>query len=98
MVSFDPHDSTIPQLLKDRIASWATDIPRLQYYQYGPINKYLNLKFPDQMVKPQGLIRPAMSQDAVEVAVGDDLEQDGLCDVGDTSLISIDSTGTFHLM
>jgi hypothetical protein len=86
MVEFDPNDDKIPQKLRDRFTSWVNELPRLQYSQYGPINKYLNLKFPDAMVKPQGLMRPIMSALEVDMAVG----EDGLDDVGN---ISIDSTG-----
>ena len=86
MIDFDPNDDNIPQKLRNRFASWDTKVPRLQYSQYGPINKYLNLKFPDAMVKPQGLMRPIMSEHEVEIEVGDD----GLSDVGN---VSIDSTG-----
>ena len=95
MVDFDPDDSNIPQKLHNRFTSWAAEVPRLQYSQYGPIDKYLNLKFPDAMVKPQGLIRPIMSEEEVEIVVGmDGLGEDGLLDVGNTSIVSIDSTGT----
>jgi hypothetical protein len=96
MVDFDLDDGNIPQKLRNRFTSWATEVPRLQYSQYGPIDKYLNLKFPDAMVKPQGLIRPIMSEEEVEIVVGMDglVGEDGLLDVGNTSIISIDSTGT----
>jgi hypothetical protein len=95
MVDFDPDDGNIPQKLRNRFTSWATEPPRLQYSQYGPIDKYLNLKFPGAMVKPQGLIRPIMSVQEVEMVVGMDglVGEDGLLDVGNTSIISIDSTG-----
>lgn len=94
MVDFDPDDGNIPQKLRNRFTSWAAEVPRLQYSQYGPIDKYLNLKFPDAMVKPQGLIRPIMSEEEVEIVVGmDGLGEDGLLDVSNTSIISIDSTG-----
>ena len=43
MVDFDPDDNNIPQKLRNRFLSWETDVPRLQYSQYGPINKYLTL-------------------------------------------------------
>jgi hypothetical protein len=86
MVDFDPNDHNIPQILRNRFTSWVTAVPRLQYSQYGPINKYLNLKFPDAMVKPQGLMRPIMSEREVEIVVG----EEGLLDVGN---VSIDSTG-----
>jgi len=43
-------------------------------------------------VKPQGLIRPIMSEDdVVDVLVG----EDGLFDVGNASIVSIDSTGQY---
>ncbi len=93
MVDFDPDDGNIPQKLRNRFISWATDVPRLQSSQYGPIDKYLNLKFPDAMVKPQGLIHPIMSVDEAEVAVKLEDLADGLSDVGNSSIISIDSTG-----
>lgn len=84
MVRFDPHDNKISQILRERIEHWDTELPRLQHHQYGPFNKYLNDKFPDQMVKPQGLIRPIREgNDAV-------VDNYGLQD-GD---ISMDSTGT----
>lgn len=84
MVNFDPNDHKVPQKLRDRINTWHTNPPRLQYSQYGPINKYLNLKFPDAMVKPQGLIRPILE---VQQATGGD----GLSD--EAGNISVDSTG-----
>jgi hypothetical protein len=87
MVDFDPNDDKIPQKLRNRFIRWNTDVPRLQYSQYGPINKYLNLKFPDAMVKPQGLMRPIVLEHKLEL----EFEEDGLGDVGN---ISIDSTGT----
>lgn len=95
MVDFDPDDDNIPQKLRNRIISWSTEVPRLQYSQYGPINKYLNLKFPDAMVKPQGLIRPILSEREVQIRVGEDglVGEDGELDVGNVSGISIDSTG-----
>lgn len=95
MVDFDPDDANIPQKLRNRFTNWATDVPRLQYSQYGPINKYLSLKFPDAMVKPQGLIRPIRPDNEREVTVEMDGllgpgEEDSLLDVGNTS---VDSTG-----
>ena len=86
MVYFDPNVNNIPQKLRNRFESWGTEVPRLQYLQYGPMDKYLNLKFPDAMVKPQGLMRPIMSEREVEIEVA----EDGLGDVGN---VSIDSTG-----
>ena len=94
MVDFDPDDGNIPQKLRNRFCSWATDVPRLQYSQYGPIDKYLNLKFPHAMVKPQGLIRPIMSEDEVVRAVEQEGLEEDLPDVGNSSIVSIDSTGT----
>ena len=87
MVTFDPGDVKIPDKLRERIVGWDVKAPRLQYSQYGPINKYLNLKFPDAMVKPQGLMRPIRSND-VEIVV--DLEDDMGDEVGN---LSVDSTG-----
>lgn len=87
MVEFDPMDDRIPQKLRDRFVCWNTKLPRLQYSQYGPINQYLNLKFPDAMVKPQGLIRPIMQP--VQPEPGPE-QDDGLDDIGN---VSIDSTG-----
>ncbi|KIL68280.1 hypothetical protein M378DRAFT_196726 [Amanita muscaria Koide BX008] len=96
-VDFDPDDDNIPQKLRNRFLSWMTEVPRLQYSQYGPINKYLTLKFPDAMVKPQGLMRPIMTEREVQIVVGQDgiLGEDGLLDVGNISDISIDSTGQY---
>jgi hypothetical protein len=61
------------------------EVPRLQYSQYGLMDKYLNLKFPDAMVKPQGLMHLIMSEREVEIKVGDD----GLSDVVNISINSI---------
>ena len=72
--------TTFPETLES-FASWDTEDS-----QYGLMDKYLNLKFPDAMVKPQGLMHPIMSEHEVEIKVGDD----GLGDVGN---VSIDSTG-----
>ena len=88
MVDFDPNDDNIPQKLQNCFASWDTQVPRLQYLQYGPMDKYLNLKFLDTMVKPQGLMHLIMSECELEIEVGDD----GLSDVGN---VSIDSMGAF---
>ncbi|KZP03020.1 hypothetical protein FIBSPDRAFT_905331 [Athelia psychrophila] len=94
MVQFDPTDEKIPQILRDRIVSWDTEVPRLQFSQYGPIDKYLNLKFPNGMVKPQGLMRPIVQHvepdPGAEQGQGDGL--DWLDDVGD---VSMDSTGQY---
>jgi hypothetical protein len=49
------------------------------------MDKYLNLKFPDAMVKPQGLMHLIMSEREVEIKVGDD----GLSDVVNISINSI---------
>jgi hypothetical protein len=99
MVDFDPDDDKIPQKLRKRIISWASDVPRLQFSQYGPINKYLSLKFPGAMVKPQGLIRPIMSERELEIAVEVKNEglmgEDGALDAGNASYVTMDSTGTF---
>ena len=94
MFDFDPDDDAIPQKLRNRFISWTTEVPRLQYAQYGPINKYLNLKFPDAMVKPQGLIRPIMTEQEIQINVEQEgmVDENGELDVGD---ISIDSTGVF---
>lgn len=87
MVQFDPSDNRIPQKLRNRFIGWSTNPPRLQFSQYGPFNQYLCLKFPDMMVKPQGLIRPIVPEDDQL----DGAEEDGgLCDLGD---VSMDSTG-----
>ena len=78
MAQFDP-DILIPDCLRQRIESWSRDPPRLQFSQYGPINKYLNLKFPTALVKPQGLMRPIVPHVVVEAERGDD---DGGADDG----------------
>ena len=90
MVDFDPDDDNIPQKLRDRFISWATHVPRLQFSQYGPIDKYLNLKFPDAMVKPQALIRPIVSEAEEETI---DLDEGNLMDIGNSSDVTVDSTG-----
>ncbi|KAI1787970.1 hypothetical protein LXA43DRAFT_1027124 [Ganoderma leucocontextum] len=56
---FDPLDVNIPPVLRERIESWLDDPPSTQFQQYGPINRYLNLKFDhdDHMIKPQALFR-----------------------------------------
>jgi hypothetical protein len=86
MVSFDPSETAIDPELRARIEEWATEVPKLQSSQYGPINKYLNFKFKRGMVKPQALIRPILPEEA---AVGDE-GADGLEDLGN---VSMDSTG-----
>ena len=93
MIDFDPDDDKIPQKLRNRFISWATDIPRLQYSQYGPVNAYLNCKFPNSLVKPQGLMREIMSKEEVERTVKAEGLEGGLEDVGNSSIVSIDSTG-----
>lgn len=97
-VDFDPDDDNIPQKLRNRFLSWVAEVPRLQYSQYGPINKYLTLKFPDAMVKPQGLIRPIMTEREVQIVIGQDgiVREDGPpVDVRNIRGISIDSTGQY---
>lgn len=88
MDRFDSNDTKIPQLLRERIEQWAYTAPRIQYSQYGPMNKYLNKKFPNAMVKPQGLMRPIVERDEPGPDAGVEGE-DGL-DMGD---VSMDSTG-----
>ena len=46
-------------------------------------------------MKPQGLIRRIVSEEEVEQVVGEEGLGGGLEDVGDSSIISIDSTGMF---
>ena len=85
MAVFDPNDENIPQKLWDHFESWATMVPtsRLQYLQYGLIDKYVDLKFLNVMVRPQGLMHQIKSD--AEVEMGED--------VGDVGDISINSTG-----
>ena len=101
--SFDPDDVNIPNKLRNRFLSWGTNIPRLQSSQYGPIDKYLNLKFPNAMVKPQGLMRKILSESNLQaidsgVVLDNDPEQminedDSEPKDVDTSITSIDSYG-----
>ena len=86
MVDFDPDDGNIPQKHRDRLISWATNVPRLQYSQYGPVNKYLSLKFPDTIVKPQGLIHPIMSKAGAGIA---GMDKDSLMDIGNSSDVNV---------
>ena len=85
MVVFDPNNENIPQKLWDHFESWATMVPtsRLHYLQYGLIDKYKNLKFPNAIVRPQGLMCQIKSD--AEVEMGED--------VGNVGDISINSTG-----
>ncbi|KAI0697204.1 hypothetical protein C8T65DRAFT_662527 [Cerioporus squamosus] len=56
---FARDDPRIPMSLKSRIGKWADKTPTSQFQQYGPLNKYFNLKFnrSTHMVKPQALFR-----------------------------------------
>ncbi|TFY75639.1 hypothetical protein EWM64_g8372 [Hericium alpestre] len=83
-IHFDPNDPNIPQILRNRFEQWDNELPRLQFSQYGPMDKYLNLKFPYAMVKPQGMLRPILRHNE---------DEDGLDD--EAGNISIDSTGQF---
>lgn len=60
---FAPNDRSIPKLLKSRIGKWRDTTPS-QFQQYGPINKYLGLKFnrDEHMIKPQALIRTPIEE------------------------------------
>lgn len=80
---FDPDDDNIPPILRERIESWQDYPPSTQFQQYGPINRYLNLKFnhDDHMVKPQALFRePVPEPDAELIAEYGTGFDDGLPD------------------
>ncbi|KAI0711001.1 hypothetical protein C8Q76DRAFT_739357 [Earliella scabrosa] len=51
--------------LKARIGKWQTRTPASQFQQYGPLNKYFNLKFnrDTHMVKPQALFRQPLDDE-----------------------------------
>ncbi|TFY75444.1 hypothetical protein EWM64_g8569 [Hericium alpestre] len=84
-VSFDPA-ADIPVRLRQRIERWNDSPPKLQFSQYGPLDKYFNLRFPKALVKPQGLLRP--KDHRADVAYYDIL---GQLDAGEDT--SVDSTG-----
>lgn len=113
MAVFDPNDNTLPQKLRIRFQRWATVTPKLQYSQYGPMDKYLNMKFPTGMVKPQGLLRKSSEQDEHTEFQDDlelpdkkhrfvkpepDAETEGDEGLDDVGNVSIDSTGAFLKM
>ncbi|TFY76273.1 hypothetical protein EWM64_g7741 [Hericium alpestre] len=85
VVSFDPA-ADIPMKLRQRIERWSVSPPRLQFSQYGPLDKYFNLRFPKALVKPQGLLRP--KDNTPDVSYFEILSH---MDVGQD--VSVDSTG-----
>lgn len=79
-VAFDT-DAPLPAKLRWRIEHWAIALPKSQFSQYGPFNKYFNLKFPGALVKPQGLLRAAAHPIARDDHPGDSSILDDLGDV-----------------
>lgn len=61
---FGPNDPSVPKELKSRLGKWRDTTPSSQFQQYGPINKYLGLKFnrDNHMIKPQALIRTPIDE------------------------------------
>ncbi len=76
---FAPNDPSLPTELKVRIGGWRDRTPNSQFQQYGPINKYLNLKFnrSTHLVKPQCLFRRAIDQLEDQLLVEFGEEEDG---------------------
>ncbi|KAM5543607.1 hypothetical protein V8D89_002858 [Ganoderma adspersum] len=108
VIDFDPDDGNIPPVLRERIESWQECPPSTQFQQYGPIDRYLNLKFnhDDHMVKPQALLRKPVPAPDAELLADYGVDLDGLLPedpddantVGDLRMdiykgdVSIDST------
>jgi hypothetical protein len=98
MVSLDLSKSALNHQLQARFEEWATEVPKLQSSQYGPINKYLNFKFKKGMVKPQALIRLMLTEEAMVGGEGvGSLEDPGNMIMDSTvNLISLPSSIIIH--
>lgn len=82
---FDPNQDMADKL-RAIFQSWENNPARLQVNQYGPLNNYFHIKFPECLVKPQGLLR--ISGRGAEIP-GDDHGEDA-------PRRSIDSYGTLQ--
>ncbi|EIW81964.1 hypothetical protein CONPUDRAFT_152857 [Coniophora puteana RWD-64-598 SS2] len=61
---FDPDDGRVFDTIQALIEDWQDHVPSNQFQQYGPIDRYLNLKFSraDHLVKPQALFRRTLKE------------------------------------
>ncbi|KAA1476784.1 hypothetical protein DENSPDRAFT_843860 [Dentipellis sp. KUC8613] len=92
-VTFDP-DSRIPEPLREMFISWHRSKPASQFRQYGALDKYLNLKFPLDLVKPQNEIRSLVSDIHLFEDATTHAEAQTIADEWEMGNISISSFGT----
>ncbi|EIW81986.1 hypothetical protein CONPUDRAFT_136600 [Coniophora puteana RWD-64-598 SS2] len=62
--SFDPNDEKVFDSVRACIEDWQDRVPSTQFKQYGPIDRYLNLKFSreEHIIKPQALFRKSLKE------------------------------------